>query len=176
MTASFEVTILGSVTVPALREQPAFEEGDAMSTEQNKALVRRLDDEANNKHNLSVIDELVAEDVLFHLPSGDERPGLAAIKEDFVKARESYPDRSVEIGLMIAEGDRVAYLWTDRATFSRDRDNRWGHFPANGRVLTGSGITICRIADGRVVEVWEVADNLHVLEQMGGTLMPPTDS
>ena len=144
-----------------------------MSTEENKALVRRYEDEKRNKNNLAIIDELVADGVVMHDQFGDQRVNLAVMKANHAQQRVDWPDLSIEIGEMIAEGDMVAYLWTLRGTHSRDIDNPWGHFPATGKVIAFSATTICRIANGKIVEIWNRGDHLSFVEQLGGTVTLP---
>jgi len=143
-----------------------------MSIEGNKALVRRYVD-AISRNNLSVIDQLVAETVLLHEPPGDQRTDPAALKRSFAENREIFPDLTWEIGEMVAEGDLVAYFRTVRGTFSRDIPTPQGRYPATGTTVTTSGLTICRIAGGKIVEVWDRVDELGFLQQIGGAISPP---
>ena len=67
-----------------------------MGAEQNKLLVRRLVDDAVNRSNLDVLDEVATGEI-----------ALAA-REWIGPFRESFPDFRIEIVDLIAEGDKVA--------------------------------------------------------------------
>ena len=63
----------------------------------------------------------------------------------------------------IAEGDTVVTRWSFRGTH---RGELFGIAPT-GKAVTMSGIFIDRIADGQVVEHWDEADILGLMEQLG---------
>ena len=84
-----------------------------MSTEQNKALVRRLMEEVFNRGNTSLVDELFAPDFVEHeeLPPGIP-PGREAVKHFSTMFRSAFPDLKATMDDMIAEGDKS--LWALR--------------------------------------------------------------
>lgn len=126
-----------------------------MSVEANKALVRRLFDEVLNGGNRATAEELL-------LP---ER--VDGLLDRLAYARSSRPDLHRVLHDMVAEGDKVAIRWSVTGTHT----GRWTH-PAigpiapTGKVVTNTGITIYRLADGKVAEAWEVSDMLGLLQQM----------
>jgi predicted ester cyclase len=62
----------------------------------------------------------------------------------------------------IAEGDKVVTRLRGRGTFKGECLG----IPPNGKVVTIQGIAIHRIAGGKLVEHWGVADKLSFLQQM----------
>ncbi len=70
--------------------------------------------------------------------------------------REAYPDFQMTIVDIISEGDRVAARLVGSGTH---RDT--------GRRIEIPGNTFWRIADGKVVEFWPVADTLRWVKQLG---------
>ena len=76
-----------------------------MPSDENMALVRRAVDEILNKGNLSFVDEVIAPEYVNHGTQGDA-VGLATIKLFVSALRGAFPDLRVEIGQMVAEGDR----------------------------------------------------------------------
>ena len=86
-----------------------------MSTEQNKAVVRRLYDDVLNGRRIELIDHLVVGDYIDHDPlpgQRDGRPGLV----DKVSALAAGLDPRFTIEDVIAEGDRVAVRWINEGT------------------------------------------------------------
>jgi predicted ester cyclase len=115
-------------------------------SEENKALFRRMFEEALNQGNISLIDELVAPDFVEHeeLPPGIP-PGREAVKD------------------VIAEGDKVVA----RSTWSGTHQGEFMGIPATGKRVSFGVIDIMRFADGVVVEHWGQMDNLGMLQQLG---------
>jgi steroid delta-isomerase-like uncharacterized protein len=136
-----------------------------MSTEQNKTLVRRYWDEAWNKGNLAVMDELVATDFDGHpLPSDPNfGRGPAGQKQLVGMYRTAFPDVRMTIEDMTAEGDRVAVRWTARGT----QTGEMMEIPATGKPTTVTGIIVNRLAAGKIVESWGNFDALGMLQQLG---------
>jgi steroid delta-isomerase-like uncharacterized protein len=133
-----------------------------MSTEENKALVRRLLEEFN-KHNMAGVEELAAPDWVFHGPGvvGDTHlAGLEPMGRAFLTA---FPDAHWAMEDMIAEGDKVAY----RCTFRGTHQGEFMGIPPTGKVVTYMCIYIDRFAGGKWVEEWGSIDLLGLMQQLG---------
>ena len=145
-----------------------------MSTEANKALVRRWWEETD-KGNLAIIDELCAPDYVDHsppLPGMGE--GSAAVRKAHETLAAAFPDTVHTIEAMIAEGDLVVTRLRGRATFTGECLG----IPPNGKVVEITGITIHRVVDGKLVEHWANIDSLSFMQQLGAipSLEPATGS
>jgi ketosteroid isomerase-like protein len=85
-----------------------------MMTEANKGLVRRHFEEIWNRKDLTVADELVAEDYLEHAvaPFGQAEPGRVngpvAMRQTAQWLLAQFPDLHMRIEALVAEGDMVA--------------------------------------------------------------------
>jgi hypothetical protein len=66
-------------------------------SEANKSLVRRWIEEAINKGNLSVVDEIVANDYVYREPMLGERRGKQAAQELVTMYRNAFPDIKLTI-------------------------------------------------------------------------------
>jgi predicted SnoaL-like aldol condensation-catalyzing enzyme len=79
-----------------------------MSTEENKALARRVLEEMFNKGNLDLADEVFAPDYVDHDPAMPEDiRGPEGFKEYVSMFRTAFPDLHLEIEDQVAEGDKV---------------------------------------------------------------------
>ncbi len=134
-----------------------------MSTEQNKALVRRFYDEVFNKKNLAVIDDFLDPHIIEHsLPPG--LPGGIEGSRQFIGMYlTAFPDLHLTAEDMIAEGDKVVSRLTMRGTH---RGEFMG-IPPTGKQVTITGIQIPRIAGGKITENWINLDALGMLQQLG---------
>ena len=80
-----------------------------MSIESNKTVVRRYFEEALDKRNLDVLDEIVATDCIIHrLEASEPIRGLDAFKKALEKILQVYSEFATTIHDLIAEEDRVA--------------------------------------------------------------------
>ena len=133
-----------------------------MSTEENKALVRRYFEEWN-KHNLAGVEELCAPDYVGHGPSIFGDMDLATMKQVMPAFFTAFPDAHYTVEDMIAEGDKVVSRFTWRATH---RGEFMGIQPS-GKAVTYTGIAICRFAGSKAVEYWSSVDLLGLMQQLG---------
>lgn len=111
-----------------------------MSTEENKAIVRRSVD-AWNKRDLDALFELQdKEKFVWHGPGGEQIGPReeAQARENLEKLFAAFPDIRSEIADLIAEGDKVAVRLVVR-----------------GGPPTGRNTHIMRIEDGKIVESWD---------------------
>ena len=134
-----------------------------MSLEENKAIVRRFMDEYN-KRNLDIFEELVAPDYYDHI---FQQKGRENLKQLFTMAFKAFPDWYEAIEDIIAEGNKV---WV-RVRATGTHTGEWNLFgailPPTGKKTTIMMVFIWRIENGKLVEGWEVDDNLEFLKQLG---------
>jgi steroid delta-isomerase-like uncharacterized protein len=132
----------------------------SMSTEENKALMRRWI-EAVNQGNLEVFDELCAPDFVYH-DASKTMQGLEPYKQVLSMYLTAIPELHITLEDVIAEGDRVVTRQTYRGT---QQGNLMG-IPPTGKQLTLTGMAITRVASGKVVEQWANNDDLGLLQQL----------
>lgn len=136
--------------------------------EQNKAVIRRLNEEFWNKRNAKAFDEAIATPFVDHNPM----PGTEGSKEDWRKVaigiQAAFPDGRSTIDDLVAEDDKVTWRWTFRGTHK----GPFMGIPATGKTVTITGITIDRLAGGQIVERWSHMDSLGMMQQLGA--IPPS--
>lgn len=139
-----------------------------MSTEENKAIVRRFF-EAFAANDQATLKEVLAPDLVAYLP-GDPDPLSREVHLDIIRRwNTAFRDLHFTIEEQIAEGDRVATRITLRGVHSR------GDFldlSPTGKQIAISVITIERITDGQIVERRVVFDLLSLMQQLGATSTP----
>jgi steroid delta-isomerase-like uncharacterized protein len=131
-------------------------------SETNKAVVRRIF-EAFNAGNISLYDELVAVNFVYHEPMVGERRGLQGAKEVATTYRTAFPDARLVIDEQIATGDTVVTRWTATGTHK----GLLLGIPPTGRRVTCTGILISHLQNGKIVEEFENFDTLGLLRQIG---------
>ena len=139
-----------------------------MTAEENKQLARRAFEEIWNQGNVNAIDDLYAADQVSYGLGIDVPAGTEGIKQFVSIYRTAYPDTHFTIEDQIAEGDKVVTRWSAIGTH---RGELMGIAPTGKRV-TVTGITINRIAGGKIVETWNNFDALGQLQQLGVIPVP----
>ena len=132
--------------------------------EANANASRRILEEVFGGGNYGIADELIAADAVGHDPALPEPvSGPEGLKEAARGYRSAFPDLTMTVDAVIAEGDMVAIRWTARGTHKGDL---FGIVPT-GREATVTGITIDRHVDGKIAESWTNWDTLGLLQQLG---------
>jgi steroid delta-isomerase-like uncharacterized protein len=123
-----------------------------MSAEENKALVRREQEELwNHTGDLEAAEELFA---------GGQAD---AAKQEAADFRRGFPDVISTVEDLIAEGDKVVARWKSRATHRGD----YMGIPASGKEVEFTGISFYRIEGGKIAESWTVEDQFGLMRQIG---------
>jgi predicted ester cyclase len=122
---------------------------------------RRLIEVGFGRGDLSVLDELMADDVIEH--QRGNRPGREGAKEVVGTLHRWMTDFSLTVEDLAIAGDTV---WTRNRARGVNTGSVMGS-PASGRPVEIDVIDIVRFADGRVVEHWGVADQVGLMQQVG---------
>jgi steroid delta-isomerase-like uncharacterized protein len=141
-----------------------------MSEAENKALALRLHLEVMNQGKLDVADEVLSPDVVWHssLLAPEMQRGPEGFKMFASVVRAGFPDFRLTEEDTIAEGDKVVNRWTFRGT----HQGEFMGIPATNKQVTTTGIDLLRIANGKIVEVWQNSDQLGMLQQLGAIPTP----
>jgi predicted ester cyclase len=128
---------------------------------ENAERLERLLLEGFGKGDLSVVDEVVAEEVVEHQQGHPQ--GREGLKDTILTLREAFPDLSYTVVQMVA-----------------DECNVWGHFRSRGtnegsfmgqpptwQTMEVDVIDVARFKHGKMVEHWGVPDRLGILLQLG---------
>ncbi len=135
-----------------------------MSTEENKARTRRVYEEVFNQGNLAVVDELFSPNHVYHDPGFPEPiRGPEGFKQYAMMYRNAFPDNTITIEDLIAEGDTVAVRHTYRGTHKGTLQG----IPPTGKQVMVTAMVISRTVDGKFAETWFTGDILGLLQQLG---------
>jgi steroid delta-isomerase-like uncharacterized protein len=117
----------------------------------------------------ALADEVLACDVVFHGTTSDgELHGIEAMKAFVAGYRRAFPDARSTVEDQVAEGDKVVTRWRARGTHR----GALGPIPATEREFVMDGVTVERIAAGKIAEVWVARDELGLLRQLGMVRAP----
>ena len=140
-----------------------------MSTEGNKALVRRLYEGGWNKgQEVEAYSEVCSQDIVQHASGVYAFTGLEPALQVVRALRSAFPDANITIEDMVGEGDKLALYFTLRGT----HQGEYLGIPATGKQIVFQDIAIFRFADGKVAEFWSVMDPMAIPRQLGADRLP----
>ena len=132
-------------------------------SEANKALVRRTF-ESFNSGNLGGLDQGYAADVRYHGATGVELNSLEDLKGYAKTFLDAFPDWSITLDPVISEGDMVVAHLVASGTHTAELEG----IPPTGKRIEGiRGLSMTRISGGKIVEEWELFDQMGIMEQLG---------
>jgi steroid delta-isomerase-like uncharacterized protein len=155
----------------ACQDKEAMAELEAMKAqaeveEQNKALFMRFY-EAWFKGDIEALKEVFSPNYVWHQTSGQDL-SLEETLEEAKQQMETYSDRSFSKEDIIAKGDKAVMRVITRGTHTGDVEG----FLATGKKFEVNSIEIIRVESGKIVESWEVFNNLSYYQQLGMELKP----
>lgn len=143
------------------------EHADVADVNRNKEIVLRFMSLMDRTPcDFDALDEVLATDLRLRLGAAHlDRNQTKDLIRTFYAAFPDYTHTPEEV---LSVGDRVVLRTTNRATHSGDFQ---GIAPTGRRISFGQ-IAIYRMADGKISEIWEEADLLGLMQQLGGTVTP----
>ena len=139
-----------------------------MSTEENKAIIRRMTEEFYNQGNVESAERFFADTYVHHDPASPQVRNRDGLKEVVRAFLAGCPDLHITIDELLAEGDTVTKRWTYHATHTGDLSG----LPPTGKHITMSGLELFRLESGKIVECWLGYDNLSLMQQLGVIPIP----
>lgn len=129
-----------------------------------KMLGRRFFEDMLSKGNWNLAEELLSPDVVMHHPASPEpissRDAVVGMLSAF---RTGFPDLNITVEDVIGEGDKAAVRWRATGTHTGDLFG----MPPTGKSMNVAGISVVRVADGRIVEDWVSEDTMGMMKQLG---------
>lgn len=133
-----------------------------MSTEQNKAVSRRFQEEFNNR-NWAGCQALLTSDFVTHEAGAPGPMNAEAFTQMGQMFAAGFPDLHVNIQDQIAEANLVA----TRMTFAGTHTGNFQGIPPTGKSINVNGILVDRIANGKIAEHWSQFDAMGMMQQLG---------
>src|SRR5215216_2215947 len=166
-------TLLGSLVLPgpslsaAQEATPAAAECPATTAEENKEVVNQLLEAVHSGDDAAAAD-LTMEGVEYYAPRKGEREGDP---EGFLRGqRASFPDATMTVDLLVAEGETVAAYVSWSGTLQGETAVISGqdvNIPEGQRDAEWVGAVFFQVECGKIAEVRAVIDRLGHLMDMG---------
>jgi len=153
----------GHLQMPPEPRASLGEPEDGMSTEENKALIRRYYDEVLNTGRVDDIQQFIAPDYSEIHDSKRYAVGIEGARAHVLGVRATYRDFRISIDRQIAEGDWVATCITACGV----HEGEWLGIKPTGKAVTFTAVNVDRVVDGRIVEHGGAANLLGQLLEIG---------
>jgi len=127
-----------------------------MTAEENKAVVSRYFKEFHDGREHAILEEIMTPDLL---------EGTRQVTQMLLTA---FPDYQITIEEQIAEGDKVATVWSGSGTHEGEWESPAGTIAPTGKRVRWMGTTTLRLSEGQISEVLATSwDHLGILQQLG---------
>jgi steroid delta-isomerase-like uncharacterized protein len=138
----------------------------------NRALMEQFWAAYNAGDADTILGQIFSPDFVNHTPA----PGFPASGQGLVDTMlyfaSGFPDQRASVEEIVVEGDLVA----SRVLVSGTHQGTAYGVPPTGRHVTYGGLTIVRIANGKMVENWGFYDQVSILAQIGALGGPPPEA
>lgn len=127
--------------------------------ETNKAVVRKLYEQALNKRNLPLLSELIAANYVGIRGA----KGPEAFMEPVAVLIKAFPDIQWSLLEVMGEGNKVYVRWKVQGTHTAQFQN----IPATGKSVNSDGMAVYELIDGKIVSGQVFTDRFGFLQQLG---------
>ena len=138
-----------------------------MPTPDNATVARTFHeawDERNPDRGVAVI----ADDCEFvDVPRSEIQHGAGGYRHDYERWRTAFPDGTVKITNVIAEGDWVVVEFTNSGTNTGPLKTAVGDFPPTNQKIEVQYCSVMQIKDGKVISGRDYYDVTTILTQLG---------
>jgi steroid delta-isomerase-like uncharacterized protein len=144
---------------------PSYGGDPSADTGTSRAVVARWCEEVLRGHRVAALDQIVSPNVLIHptaMPCEASYYAVPGVQHWLQEQWRAFPDLSVVDEFTVANGDIVAARWQARGT---SRGPFLGVAPT-GRIVDHTGVSMYRIEDGRIAEIWETRNTLGIMRQL----------
>ena len=134
-----------------------------MSTEENKAVIRRFWEKGLNEHSFETIAEILAPNYTNYFPGAPAPLNRETFQPTVEELFTAFPDLRIEVHETIAEGDAVAARYTLHGT----HQGPFLGIPATGKRIAVPGIAYYHVQDGKMIDDYPGFQALSLMQQLG---------
>jgi steroid delta-isomerase-like uncharacterized protein len=134
-----------------------------MRKNKNKELAVRFYNEALNKGNLELLNNIMSEDFIDYNSSSGQLQGLEGFKKFLNMVITAFPDLQIEIEDILAEGNKVIA----RLIITGNQSGSLGKIPPSNRKAEWTGIDILEIENNKIIGRWSERNLLSMMQQIG---------
>jgi steroid delta-isomerase-like uncharacterized protein len=120
---------------------------------ENEVISNRFHTDIFLKGDLSAADQILAENFVWRNPNvpSELAHGPDGVKKIASAVRDTMPDLDIKHDSTLSKGDQVLIRWTMTGTPNKELFG----IPASDKPISAVGFDLFRIADGKIVEMWQ---------------------
>ena len=122
---------------------------------------------AYNRHDLDEFFKVFSPTYVHHRPSQPEEMTLEQYKQDQAAVHTAFPDFQVILDEVVTQDTLKAGKFVLRYHAKGTGKGTWRGIPVEGKTIEFLGFWAMTVADGLVVEGWELLDSFTILTQLG---------
>ncbi|MGD8588505.1 MAG: ester cyclase, partial [Chromatiales bacterium] len=138
----------------------------------NEITMRRFVEQVINNGNYPVLDKVIHPNYVYRSPD-QVLQGPEALRDLFTAYRSAFPDLHIAIEELVSAGNKTVISFTLSGTHQGELMG----IAATGRQVKVSGMTLSHFEHGKIVEEWELLDQLTLFQQLGiDSIHPETET
>jgi predicted ester cyclase len=141
------------------------QKGEGDMSEELKPMIRKIFEEAYNKGNLEVLDELIAPNYLRHQPPMKKVEGSEAYKKFVADVRSAYTNFNIRLEEILVDGNKTVVRITLTGKHTGKTPTLMA--PPTGKEISMAGCVVSTWENGKVVEEWVYNDYMGLTHQFG---------
>jgi predicted ester cyclase len=153
----------------ALTANPPYTGNPYADTELSRLTVKRFFEEVLAGHDLNALIDIASPDILIHptaMPCEAAFYGAAGVGKWLGEQWAAFPDLTLTEAHTIAQGDIAVVRWTAKGT----SEGNFMMLPPTGEVVEFTGVSMYRIEDGLIAEIWDTRNTLGIMKQLNPNL------
>ena len=148
---------------------PPYAGGSFVDAGASRAVVTRFIDDVLTGHDLEALAALASPDILVHpaaMPCEAGYFGVAGTRRWLEASWDAFRDLAVTDYSTVAQGDIVAVRWSARGTST----GKFLMLPPTGGTVEYGGVSMYRVEDDRIAEIWDTRNTLGIMLQLNPNL------
>lgn len=139
-------------------------------TQELTAMIKKIYDEAYNKGNLSILNEVISSDYQRYQPPMKSIKGLPAYKTFITDVRSAYSDFEITVDDIIVASEKSVTRITLKGKHTGQAPTLQA--PPTGKQIEMQACVVSYWKNGKVAEEWVYNDYLGLLQQFGVIPLP----
>ena len=148
---------------------PPYSGNPNIDTEESRTLVEHWFQEILTNHDLESLDTIALAEILIHktaMPCEASYYGINGVKTWLGEQWSSFPNLEITEYFTLAQGEIVVARWKARGR----SEGNFLTLPPTGKTVEYTGISMYRIEEGKISEIWETRNTLGIMQQLSPEL------
>jgi steroid delta-isomerase-like uncharacterized protein len=144
---------------------PPYPGDPSIDTEASRAVIEHWFKGVLIGHDLNALDAITSHHILVHrtaMPCEADHYSIDGVKQWLEQQWNAFPDLTITDYFTVAHGEIVAARWSARGTSHGEFLN----LPPTGKSIEYTGVSLYRIEDGKIAEIWETRNTLGIMRQL----------